>query len=431
MKVYSDGQQYPFLMDQRTTYLLQILESIGAPLMHAVTAQNAGNDTQDAQTLASLLGKTVEASIELGNIMDINPAEAQDDTLRVALAGLAGPLVAGQYQKRSKVPESTDLKKITGSLQAVLTFSDNFTPTPETVERLKSLEASGQAVDGYQSQIQYMQALIPVVEAIAAFPFGQPETKLIMDVSDRLVKRAVEIREALLPNVGDEAVQKITELAILRGLALLYSACHKNETQNAQAMGEAARNEGLSMDPVWKAFATRTAMLEALASRMVPKGQDAVSSGTSGGGPAPVTPPEPPPAQPVTQETPPAVAEPPAAPPPQPPVEPPAQQQPPPQETSQNTSPPAGGNNPMAMFAKPKPEGEDGDQGGQTPPPVPSAPPEPPAAQPPAQEPPATPPPPQQPPSEPPPPPPAEQQNQSEDETKGSPMSFFKKKDEE
>lgn len=430
-------------MDQRATYLLQILEAIGAPLMGAITDVSGGaeNTQGEAQSMAALLAKTVEASIELGNIMDINPTEAQDDTLRVALAGLAGPLVAGQYAKRGQVPESPDLKKITSALQAVLTFSDNFTPTPETVERLKNLEASGQTVDTYQTQIQYMQAFIPVVEAIAAFPFGQAEAKLIMDVSDRLVKRSVELREALLPGVGDEATQKRAELGLLKALALLYSACHRAETEKVTSTDIEAQGSALSIDPVWKAFDMRAAMLEALAANMVPGGAE--SSGGSSKAPAvpasaaaPATPPPAtPPAQPPT-ETPQAATPPAEAPPAQPPPKEPPAAQAPPAEAPATPPPPAQppaqpqeqGANPMAMFAKPK---TDTGQAASPPPATP------PPAAPPAEAPPTSPPAAQPPPTETPPPatPPAQppteggegDQDGGNQGGDGNPMSFFKK----
>ena len=423
-------------MDQRTQYLLQILETIGSPLMQAIIdagANKDGNLIIEAQSIAALLGKTVEASISLGDIMEINPAEAQDDTLRVALAGLASPLVAGQYKKRGRVPESPDIKKVTSALQAVLTFSDNFTPTPETVERLKNLEASGQIVDGYQSQIQYIQAFVPVVEAVAAFPFGQPEAKLVMEVSDKLVKKSVQLREALLPEQNDEGIQKRAELALLKSLAALYASCHREETQKATKGGDTPA----SIDSVWKAFDMRAAMMESLAGNLAPESaQTNTASGSGGVAPsqaaAPPVAPVAPPAQPA--ETPAAPPPPqeqaPPATPPQAPAQPPAQETPP-------TQPPAGAN-PMAMFAKPK---TDNAEQGQTPeaPAAPAVPPAP--AQSPAETPPAAPPanpvppaaPPQQPPSEPQQPaeePPAEQPPE-QPSASGNPMSFFAKKDDE
>lgn len=388
-------------MDQRAAYLLQILETIGSPLMSAITAGMPAEATDEAQSMAALLAKTVEASIELGNIMEINPAEAQDDTLRVALAGLASPLVAGQFARRGAVPESLDIKKITGALQAVLTFSDNFTPTPETVERLKNLQATGQGVDEYQTQIQYMQAFIPVIEAISAFPFGQAEAKLIMDVSDRLVKKSVEIREILLPGVGDEAAQKRAELGILRALTTLYSACHKAETAKVTSMSAEQQPEALSIDQVWSAFDLRAAMLEALAAKMAPGGTAGTQGGSGGIAPEAV-------------ETP-AAAEQAAAAPMAPPLTPPA------------SAPPAAEKsaNPMSMFAKPK-EGD----AAQATPPTAEAPPAAPATETPPTTPPPEPPPAAQPPVSPPSEAPAEPSSETPPSNpSGSPMGFFKKSD--
>ncbi|HOO82391.1 MAG TPA: hypothetical protein PK513_07810 [Alphaproteobacteria bacterium] len=412
-------------MDQNAAYLLQMLETLGAPLMSAiVSAQPLDQSTtlqSEAQSIAALLGKTVETSIDLGQIMDINPAEAQDDTLRVALAGLAGPLVAGQYVRRGQVPETADLKKITNALQAVLSFSDNFTPTAETIGRLKNLQASGQIVDSYQTQIQYMQAFIPVIDAIAAFPFGQPEAKLIMDVSARLVKKAVDLRETLLPGIDDEAVQKRTELGLLNAVATLYSNCHKAETDKVLNTEDTSREGGLSIEPVWTAFETRAAMLEALAARIAPggvkKSDDSSSKAPVSVLPtiAPQEPVSPPPAEtqqpqePVIPKTPVAAA---------PSIQPPA-------EIQAQGNPP--GQNPMAMFAKSKTDAAAPSEPPQAPP-IQSPPQVPPASgeKPPV---PAAPPPPPEQPS--PAAPPVLPSDQSGENSGSGPMSFFTKKGEE
>ena len=441
--------------DKKADYLLRILETIGAPLMTAITdAAPPGEDNpqNEAQTMAALLGKTVEASIDLGQMMQIDPAQAQDDTLRVALAGLAGPLVAGEYAHRKRVPESPEIKKITSALQAVLTFSDNFTPTPQTVERLQNLEAKGQASDTYQTQIQYMQAFIPVVEAIAQFPFGQAEAKLIMDVSNRIINKSVELRETLLPNVDDEGVQKLVELGFVRALGELYCACHKAETEKATGMDQDAATS-VSIDAVWKAFDLRTAMMEALAAKMVPAGAGSQSAAASGGGPSTAPPQEQAAAAPAT---PPPATPPPATPPATPPpaeTQPPAQSPPPQQPPSEQSGAGAGaGGNPMSMFAKKPEAGADSQTPSTTPPPsqtpppteTPQAPPAAPPTQPPPAEvqppaqpsvPPATetaqqPPRPQQPPQQPPQQQGEEEQGEQDQQGQGgggSPMSFFKK----
>jgi len=253
-------------MNQRAQYLIQILDKIGAPLLSV--AEGNADQADTATTVASLLGKVVEASIAMNDTLDLNATDAQDDSLRVALAAIAGSLVADQYKQKGKVPEAADLSRIQSALSAVLTFGDNFTLSDAHVARLENIKAKGAPVDAHQINIQYVDALIPVINAVSAFPFGQPEQKLIMDVSDRLVKRTAEMRETLLPGLsGDD--EKLAELAILRATANVYAACHESETQRLTGSDEDAPAT-MSMDSVWQLFETRTAMLESVAKNIMP-----------------------------------------------------------------------------------------------------------------------------------------------------------------
>ena len=370
-------------MDQRAQYLIQILEKIGSPLMTAITqvSSRGPDDGQDAQKMATLLAKTVQASIEMGNATDLARAGVQDDSVRVALAALAGPLVAEQFKSGGKIPGDAELKRIVTALQAVMTFSENFAPSKQNTARMENISADGARVDAHQIDVQYIQAFVPVVNVIGSFSFGQSEQKLIMDIAGRLVTKAAELREALAQNLSDDD-QKLTELAILRALAPLYAACHTAETERLTKV-RTEDQAHLSMDQLWKSFDIRVSMLETLIQNLLPK--RAGSAATTSKAPAPVTA-APPTAPPVQQH---------AAPPPSPPAPPPQVFASPPAQ--QQAAPPAAAGNPMSMFAKPKADG--------SPPPV---------APPPAQQ-------QQQQQSSPPPaqsPPPAASQ--------GSPMSFFK-----
>lgn len=324
-------------MDQRSNYLIQILDKIGAPLMGALTVVNAsqedqGDDlSQTAQNMALLLSRTVQTSIDIGKSMDLGIDAEQADAIRVALAGLASPLIAEQYIQSGKIPDDNELKQIVTSLEAVLTFSDNFTPSAENVARLKELKAEGTTVDGPQSIVQFIQALTPAVNAIAAFPFGQQETRLVQDVADRITNKAAELRENIWGAELPEDQEKPIELALVRSLASIYAACHKVETEKL-ADGDGGTP---SLDPVWKSFETQAAMLETIANSILP---DDGKTGTT----TQKAPPSPPPAKTIDPDT--VVDTPPAPPAEEPKSEAPAQ------------------NNPMAGFAKPedkhKPEEE-------------------------------------------------------------------------
>lgn len=373
-----------------------------------VAAPHPEDDTStqsDAQAIASLLGKVVEVSIAMNDVLDLKPEDAQNDSLRVALAALAGPLVAGQYAQNFQIPKDNDLKRIQAALQAVMTFGDNFTPSPEHIERLRKVQndqSGGSApIDGHQINIQYVHAFIPVVNAVGTFSFGQPEQKLIMDISDRLVKHSIEMRESLLPELdGDD--QKLAELGLLRALTQIYAACHSTETQRLSAMKDQEAPDASSMGNVWKGFETRAAMLEALVRNILPGTSQRLTAPAS----TPVQAPPPVAAEtlpvPVEEAPPPAVI-PDAPPPPSPPSTP---------SSSPSAAPPSSGGGPMSFFKKPGDENTNSAPPSVTPPPAQAETPPPPA------------------------PPPAEEkkeeskgdaQGDSGSQSGGNPMSFFKK----
>lgn len=295
-------------------------------------ASDANDPTQDAQKMAALLSKSVELSISMANMAELSGVPG--DSVRVALAALASRLVAEIHTKTKNPPSENDLSRITSALQAVLTFSENFTPDADNTERLKALEARGVGADAHQIGIQYLQAFIPAVNAIGEFAFGQPEQKLIMDVSSKLTAKASNIRQELIGDLPEDAAQAV-DLAILKALVELYATAHAAETQHLRTVNPEEQNVEKSLASVWSAFDTRAAMIEALAASLLPDANKAGgSAGTSKAPSAPAAPVEAPPAEPPkTQEAAPAA-------PPPPPAEKPA-------------TPPAGAN-PMAMFAKPK-----------------------------------------------------------------------------
>lgn len=323
-------------MDKRAQYLIQILEKIGYPLMDSIISahDNNANAETDAKRMAELLGKTVQLSINLTEMTDLS--SAKDDSIRVLLTALASPLVGGLYSRNKKAPEDADLKRVEAALQAVLSFSDNFAPTNENVESLKNLEGSSSVEASSHFIVQYMHVFLPVLNAVAQFPFGQPEQKLIIDVSARLTSRATQMRESLISGIsGDQ--EKAVDLGILKTLAGLYSACHEAETKrltenNSQEQEEAAHG----IDLVWKNFDIRADMLQALTVGLLnietPAAAEAETVKEVENVPA------------TTDTTPPETTE----------------------KTSQQTvsttdTPASASNNPMAMFAKPKDGPEDVD----------------------------------------------------------------------
>ena len=406
-------------MSKKPDYLVQVMEKIGSPLIASVNdvsarlqasgqAQNsdpAAQISEDATKIATLLNKSVQVAISMSSMLDLSQDDSEADSVRLALTALAGPMLANQYRMSTRLPGDNDVKRIVTALEAVMTFSDNFTVAGDASARLDQIDKDFFPTDPTQIQIMYIQALVPTVNAVVAFPFGQPERKLIQEIADRLIKKAQSIREESIPSASGGMAKKC-ELAILRSLSVIYSQCHFGEM--ARLMGLPAdqrEQQQTSMEPVWKAFEARADLLDVLAEQALPSDGDAVQkTGSAGGGAAPpkkedqpAQPAQPmqqtPPTQPAQQQTqpPPSAQQPPPAretareatqaqpatqPPPaqqkQSPVQQPPQQEqqqtsipkasPPPQETQQPPTPPENEQQP----AQSAPTNETVDNSGQS-----------------------------------------------------------------
>ncbi len=324
-------------MNQRAAYLFQILEKIGAPLLAAADGVSSmapanENTKSEASVVAELLARSVQAGVELAGVMDIREAGAEGESIRLALSGLASPLIAGYYRNTGKVPGEQDVKRLVTALSAALTFADNFSPAAGNTARLAGLEAGSPASDDTQVMIQCLQALTPVVLVIASYSFGKPEKKLVQDVTERLVQQAGLMAARMMPGAAP-AEMKRAELTLLRAMAPLYCEAHKTETRRLMALDENARtqvaqtNGGvLPLDPVWQDFDRHLAILDVLGQALLGSfvNRPGQAAGSSGG-----------PALPVESQAIPAVVAPAA--PPAPPVQPAVEA-------------PSGPYNPMSFF---------------------------------------------------------------------------------
>lgn len=321
-------------MTQYSDYLAQVFEKLGTPLL-AVTmeqsAQNPASGTNEAELIASLLGKTTQLGISLSELVDMPEKPEDSDAARLTLAALSAPLVANQYRISNRMPEDKDLEKALEALKTVMTYSDNFTSTEQGEERLKTLEKDNAPGDKTQQQVRYLHTLLPAINSVMAFPFGQKEQKMAQDVTDKLVQRTKQMCDEIFPDIAED-VRKETELSLLRSIVMIYSQCHFAEMARLMAQPDEDRMTSPSTDALWTAFETRVAMLETISLHMVP-GADKRQSGTTQDTVAPTAPAQAPP-QPIPQ-TPPPAQESPAA-------------------------PPADNGNPMSFFSKPPADSSDG-----------------------------------------------------------------------
>ncbi len=280
-------------MTQKTSYHLQVLEKIGAPLLSAAVSRPV-EGRPNATIVAELLAVSVQSGVDLAAVMDVREGGAEGESVRLALAALSSELVGGLYRKTGSVPTPNETKSMAAALSAVLTFADNFTPAAGNTARLQALETGATPADETQVMIQCLSALTPVVAVVADYSFGRAEKKMVQDVTDRLVAQAGGIAGRLLPGAVP-AVLKQAELTLLQALVPLYCACHEGEKKRILSMDDAARqaaqgNGGmLPLDSLWQAFDRQAAMLEILGQPLAAR----FGSGQASGGPvrpAPVSP---------------------------------------------------------------------------------------------------------------------------------------------
>lgn len=284
-------------MDQRTTFLIQVLERIGTPLAAAVTsvpAQQAQkvDDVvrQDAQRVAELLSRSVQLGLTLAEGMNVRDVE-QADGVHLSLAALCGPLVAGHFLGTGgRIPGDQDIKRLSGTLQAVLTFADHFTPAADSTLRLENMNPGDQPADEHLVSVQMLQAFVPVMQVISEYAFGRPENKFLQEVSGRLMSRVRELREVIFgPGLNPKAASQ-AELVLLQLVCNIYATSHRSEMLRLMAMDDKARMSAtVSPDGIWPLFDQRVEMVSLLAGIIVPTrdGQAAQGGGVSPA-PAPV-----------------------------------------------------------------------------------------------------------------------------------------------
>ncbi len=280
------------MMDPRSTFLVQVLEKLASPLVAAISEVSVRNmmlpdPTQkgamrpEAEQVAGLLTKSTQMSIGLSNIVDMNLPENEADSLRLALTSLSSPLIANFYRLSGRVPTDAELDRIMAAMNSVITYADHFVTAGDASARLQHMDTDFFPVDPHQIVLQYLNVLLPAVNSIMAYSFGQPEKKLVQDVTERLVREAKNFREKLFPDLNEKEAAR-AELAVLRMASLIYSQCHFAEMAKLMATEEQSR-QGLApaMTTLWQAFGLRLQMLEVVADVLVPGGKKRVASSTT------------------------------------------------------------------------------------------------------------------------------------------------------
>ncbi|OIN87173.1 MAG: hypothetical protein AUJ12_02815 [Alphaproteobacteria bacterium CG1_02_46_17] len=285
-------------MEQRSAFLLQVLEKLAAPLVAAISEvsvrqQMSPDPAQpssmkpEAEQVAGLLTKSTQMSISLSDFVDMKLPENEADSLRLALTSLASPLIANIYRLAGRAPTDAEIERVTSALNAVISYADGFAPAADATTRMTNLENDFAPTDASQVSILYISALLPAINSVMSYSFGVPEKRLVQDVGERLVREAKVLRTCMFPSMSDDMMMAKADLALLRIVASIYSQCHFAEMAKLMATEEQSR-QGMApaMTSLWQAFILRVQMIEVLGSILIPGVADEEKAGTarSGGG---------------------------------------------------------------------------------------------------------------------------------------------------
>jgi hypothetical protein len=249
--------------------LLTAFRQLGLPLLQAVgEAQNRDQNSDPstpAPINAAILGPLVDSTVMLSQKLaaQLGASEDQVDAwVRWALAGAASQTVGAAYKTsgRAMTEEEADhIAAIAIDLQTKFKAQ-----IPAGQENLPNTIATFRA--------KMLEAMVPVVGAVAQYSFGRSEHALLAEVAEKLVKTADQVTRALAPTGASAEEWRLLCWHVLKAAGQIYTESHLGEADRLVYMDPEERaayfaqhGQIVPMQQVWQAFNQRMAMLATLA----------------------------------------------------------------------------------------------------------------------------------------------------------------------
>ena len=267
----ADGIEHNQDSAARMQSALVTFRQVGMPLLQAMAEARGGQNGEAVDPAAAsglngeqfnaLIDSTITLSQQLA--LQLGEEEAQlDPAVRWALAGSASQVVAATFKATGQVmapDEAQHLASIAATLQ----------------EKFKSqIPTGGESIPNTVGtfRAKMMEAMVPVIGAVAQYAFGRSEHVLLGEVAERLVKVADQVTRALAPAGATPEQWRLLCWNILRAAGQIYTECHYAEADRLLYMNAderaayfAQHGNVVPMVQVWQAFNQRLAMLATLA----------------------------------------------------------------------------------------------------------------------------------------------------------------------
>lgn len=246
--------------------LLTTFDKVGLPLLHAISeSQNrdgvAASQAPNPQNMSMLVDQTVLLSQKLSAQSGITD-DAIEAWARWSLVGAAAQVVGSAFKTAGRpltAQEIDSIVAITIDLQSKFKAQ-----MPAGQEALPNTVATFRA--------KMVEAMVPVVGAVAQYSFGRSEHALLAEVSEKLVKTADQVTRALAPTGATPEEWRLLCWHVLKAAGQIYTEAHFAEADRLLYMEAAERaayfaqyGQIVPMQQVWQAFNQRMAMLATLA----------------------------------------------------------------------------------------------------------------------------------------------------------------------
>lgn len=252
-----------------TVAALHAFRTIGAPLLAAVTEVRpflqGDSGEGDAETFRELLAANASMAQQIAGSLGVPYGHAAD-WQRWAMAGTACRITAAHYRATGKAITEAQAAEVVAALPIL----------EEAAQGMGlALAAPGTPMGPEALRLKMMEAMAPVVGAIARYSFGRTEQALVGEVAARLQKTASEAARAIAGDrVAPEAWQHLYG-GVLEVAGHLYAESHYAEADRLLDMRPDERTAYLTrygnqvpMGPVWESFDLNMAMLTAVAAYM-------------------------------------------------------------------------------------------------------------------------------------------------------------------
>ena len=243
------------------------LQKLITPLLTAIyEVQGSMGQTGDgaAEANIELLGKLLDNATTIGaqTAKALGAGAGGDhDWVRWGIATAVSQCVAAHYRATSRPLPPAESEGLIGALGELEKKFPSLMPVGPEYGPL--------ALGLFRAKL--LEALVPVVSAVASYTFGRQEHALLSEVSERILQASEMVTRALAPANATADAWRVLVWSVVKSAAQLYAECHYAEADRLMYMDPEERagyfaehGQNVPMDKVWQAFDQRMGMLTTL-----------------------------------------------------------------------------------------------------------------------------------------------------------------------